>query len=154
MNVLMSAFFLAQAAAGAPAPGTPAAPAPAIEAAPAASAAAPVAAAAAPASAPVAVPAEAPQQGGGWQMLIFFGLMIAVFYFLIILPQQRQRKKADAFLSSLKQGDKVVTASGMIGRIASLSGNVAEIELAKDVRIKMVKAQIVSLFKDENEAKS
>lgn len=149
MNVLMSAFFLAQAAAGAPAPGTPAAPAPAIEAAPAAAATA-----AAPAAAPAAIPAEAAQQGGGWQMLIFFGLMIAVFYFLIILPQQRQRKKADAFLSSLKQGDKVVTASGMIGRIASLSGNVAEIELAKDVRIKMVKAQIVSLFKDENEAKS
>ena len=91
------------------------------------------------------------KQGGWWQTLIFFGVMILVFWLLIIRPQQKQRKKQDEFLASLKNGDKVVTAAGLIGRIVTMAGDVVTLELAKDVRVKIVKSQVVSHFTEQSE---
>jgi preprotein translocase subunit YajC len=144
-------LFLAQVAqSGAVPPG--AATPPAEAAAPAVMQAASAAASAVvPAAAPMA--AEAPQ-GQMWQTLIFFGVMILVFWLLIIRPQQKQRKKQETFLTSLKTGDKVIMASGFIGRIASMSGDVVTVELDKDVRVRVVKSQISSHFKEEGEAKA
>jgi len=99
--------------------------------------------------------AQPPQQdcGGMWTTLIFFGVMILVFWLLIIRPQQKQKKKMEQFLSGLKSGDRVVTASGIIGRIVSIDGEVMTLELAKDVRIKVLKSAVASQFKEEGEAK-
>ena len=94
------------------------------------------------------------QQGSMWTTLIFFGVMILVFWLLIIRPQSKQKKKHEAFLASLKAGDKIVTAAGFIGRIVSIEGEVVTIELAKDVRVRVVKSQVVSIFKEEGESKS
>lgn len=156
MNTLFGLLFLAQVAqSGAVPPG--AATPPAEAAAPAAVQAAPAGAAAtAPSAASAAVPAEAAQapQGQMWQTLIFFGVMILVFWLLIIRPQQKQRKKQETFLTSLKPGDKVITAAGFIGRIVSMAGDVVTVELDKDVRVRVVKSQIASHFKDEGEAKA
>ena len=88
-----------------------------------------------------------------WTTLIFFGVMILVFWLLIIRPQQKQKKKMEQFLSGLKSGDRVVTASGIIGRIVSIDGEVMTLELAKDVRIKVLKSAVASQFKEEGEAK-
>ncbi len=160
MNAILGLLFFAQAAQPGAVP--PGAATPPAEAVPAAVQAAPAAAqAAAPAAAPVAaapasVPAEAAPAGQGqmWQTLIFFGVMILVFWLLIIRPQQKQRKKQEQFLTSLKTGDKVVLASGFIGRIASMTGDVVTIELDRDVRVRVVKSQIASHFKEEGEAKA
>jgi preprotein translocase subunit YajC len=75
-------------------------------------------------------------------MLIFFGVMILIFWLLIIRPQQKQKKKQEQFLSSLKSGDKVVTSAGFIGRIVKVEGEEAELELARDVRVRVLKSSI------------
>jgi len=36
-----------------------------------------------------------------------------IFYVMLILPQQRQRKKLQEMLSTLKAGDKVITNGGI-----------------------------------------
>jgi preprotein translocase subunit YajC len=92
------------------------------------------------------------KQGGWWQTLAFFGVMILVFWLLIIRPQQKQRKKQEEFLTSLKSGDKVVTAAGLIGRIVTITGDVVSLELAKDIRVRIIKSQVVSLFTEQAEA--
>jgi len=89
-----------------------------------------------------------------WQTLIFFGVMILVFWLLIIRPQQKQRKKQEEFLKALKAGDRVVLASGLIGRIASLQNDIAVIELDKDVRVKVLKSQIATQYQEPGEARS
>jgi preprotein translocase subunit YajC len=101
-------------------------------------------------------PMPAGQEGKGalWQTVIMFGVMILVFWLLIIRPQQKQRKKQEAFLTALKPGDKVITASGFIGRITAFDGDVATVELARDIRVRMIKSQIASQYKDEGESKS
>ena len=54
--------------------------------------------------------------------------MIAVFYFLMIRPQQKRAKLERDFESSLKVGDKIITKSGIHGKIAELSDATIVIE--------------------------
>jgi preprotein translocase subunit YajC len=54
--------------------------------------------------------------------------MIAVFYFLMIRPQQKRAKTERAFESSLKPGDKIVTKSGIHGKVSELSETTLIIE--------------------------
>ncbi|WP_272023313.1 preprotein translocase subunit YajC [Olleya namhaensis] len=47
--------------------------------------------------------------------------MIAVVYFLMIAPQMKRAKKEKAFAAELKRGDKVITKSGMHGKVVELN---------------------------------
>ena len=53
--------------------------------------------------------------------LPFLLIMLVVFVFFIILPQQRRQKKERNFMDSLKKGDRVITKSGVHGKIAELN---------------------------------
>ncbi|HEX8269062.1 MAG TPA: preprotein translocase subunit YajC [Flavobacterium sp.] len=55
-------------------------------------------------------------------------LIFVVMFFFMILPQQKRAKKEKAFESSLKMGDKIITKSGIHGRIAELSETTVVIE--------------------------
>ena len=55
-------------------------------------------------------------------------LIIAVFYFLMIVPQQKRQKKEKEFESNLKVGDKIVTKSGIHGKIAEIAETTVVIE--------------------------
>lgn len=158
MNVFLALLFFAQAATG-EAPGLPSAPAPAavqpsVVAAPTTVPSAAVDAAGQAVVAQATDAAAGPQKQGWWQTLIFFGVMILVFWLLIIRPQQKQRKKQETFLSSLNPGDKVVTSAGMIGRIVTIAQDVVTVELAKDVRIRVVKGHITGHYQEPGETKA
>ncbi|HXJ98360.1 MAG TPA: preprotein translocase subunit YajC [Gelidibacter sp.] len=47
--------------------------------------------------------------------------MFAVVYFFMIAPQMKRAKQEKKFVNELKKGDKVITKSGMHGRIAELN---------------------------------
>ena len=47
--------------------------------------------------------------------------MFAVVYFFMIAPQMKRAKQEKKFAAELKVGDRVVTKSGMYGKIASLN---------------------------------
>ena len=53
--------------------------------------------------------------------LPFLLLMLVVFVFFIILPQQRRQKKEKNFMKALSKGDRVITKSGIHGKIAELN---------------------------------
>ena len=72
---------------------------------------------------------QAAPAGGGSALpaLLFqFGLIFLIFYFLIIRPQQKQRKKHDEALRSLKRGDRVVTAGGIVGEVIHIKESLSE----------------------------
>lgn len=48
-------------------------------------------------------------------------LIFVVLYFFMIRPQMKKQKKEKGFIESIKRGDKVVTKSGLHGKIADLS---------------------------------
>ena len=57
-----------------------------------------------------------------------FLLMFVVIYFFMIRPQQKRAKAEKEFESSLKVGDKIITKSGLHGKVAELSEGTVVIE--------------------------
>lgn len=68
-------------------------------------------------------------------------LMFVVIYFFMILPQQKRAKKEKQFENNLKVGDKIITKSGMHGRVAELSTETVVIETMAG-KIKMERSAI------------
>jgi len=50
-----------------------------------------------------------------------FILMFVVIYFFMIAPQMKRAKKEKKFAAELKRGDKVITKSGMHGKVLELN---------------------------------
>lgn len=67
--------------------------------------------------------------------------MIAVFYFLMIRPQQKKAKQEREFESSLKVGDRIITKSGIHGKIAELADSTIIIETMSG-KLKMERSAI------------
>ncbi len=55
-------------------------------------------------------------------------LMFVVLYFFMIRPQQKRAKQEKEFESTLKVGDKIITKSGLHGKVAELSEGTVVIE--------------------------
>ena len=88
-------------------------------------------------------------QGGGVAglggFLIPLMLMFGIMYFLVLLPQQRQRKKVQEMLSAIKNGDKVVTTSGIYGTINGMDGDTIILKIADNVKIRIARAAIAQV---------
>ncbi|HLB59786.1 MAG TPA: preprotein translocase subunit YajC [Bdellovibrionota bacterium] len=91
----------------------------------------------------------APAPGSGIFSFLPLLLIIAVFYFLVFVPQRKRMKTHNNFLSKLKHGDRVVTASGIYGTVTGIAEKVVTVEIADEVRIKVAKPQIVGLASAE-----
>ena len=57
-----------------------------------------------------------------------FLLMFVVIYFFMIRPQQKRAKNEKEFESALKVGDKIITKSGLHGKVAEVSETTVVIE--------------------------
>lgn len=68
-------------------------------------------------------------------------LMFVVMFVFLILPQQRKIKKEKAFEASLKVGDRIVTKSGIHGKVAELSETTVIVETMAG-KIKMERSAI------------
>jgi preprotein translocase subunit YajC len=85
---------------------------------------------------------------GGSQLapLLMMVVFIAIFYFLLIRPQQRKAKEHQAMVSKLAQGDEVVTAGGLLGRVLEVGDTFVTLEIAEGVRVKVQRFQVISLM--------
>lgn len=97
--------------------------------------------------------AQAPQGGcaGGQEQLLLPIIMFAILYFVWIRPASKERKSHAEMLKNLKRGDKVVTTSGMIGTIADKSEETLTVEVARNVKIEMLKSAIAKRVKTPEE---
>ncbi len=60
-------------------------------------------------------------QGGSTSFIIMMVLMFVAFYFLLIRPQQKKQKAHTALVSGLSVGDEILTAGGILGKVAGVS---------------------------------
>jgi preprotein translocase subunit YajC len=72
-------------------------------------------------------------------------LIFVVFYFLLIRPQQQRLKQHREMIGNLRRGDVVVTGGGFIGKITRVSDDEATVEIAENVRVKVLKATITEV---------
>jgi preprotein translocase subunit YajC len=76
------------------------------------------------------------------------GFMMVVMYFLLFRPQQVRMKQLRDAISGLKRGDTVVTAGGIVGRVAKApqdGDTEIAIEIADNVQIKVVKSTLAEV---------
>jgi preprotein translocase subunit YajC len=73
-------------------------------------------------------------------------LLFGIFYFLLIRPQQQRLKAHQQLVNSVKRGDTVVTAGGMIGRVAKVKddGEIM-VEIADNVQVRVLKSTLTEV---------
>jgi preprotein translocase subunit YajC len=92
--------------------------------------------------------AQATGLPGGSDLMTFLPMIaiFVVFYFLLIRPQQKRAKETKAMLAALQKGDEVVTAGGIVGKIAKLDEQYAVVEIAPNVTISVQRGAIAQLL--------
>ena len=77
--------------------------------------------------------------------LIIIVAMVAVFYFMIIRPEKKKKKEEESLRSSLKEGDKITTIGGIVGKIVDMKDDNIIIETSMDrVRMELAKWSVMS----------
>jgi preprotein translocase subunit YajC len=99
------------------------------------------------------------QSGGGLgaalgSPLVMMVVVMGIFYVMLILPQQRQRKKLQEMLGSLKSGDKVITNGGIYGTINGIDGETVILKIAdtgsSPVKIRIARSAITQVEASED----
>ena len=68
--------------------------------------------------------------------------MAVIFYFLILRPQMRRQKDHQAKLGTIKKGDQVVTAGGLIAKVLKVDETTVDLEIAQGVKVRAVKSTL------------
>jgi preprotein translocase subunit YajC len=81
-------------------------------------------------------------------------LIFIVMWFFMIRPQQRKQKDHQAMVRAAKRGDRIVTSGGIIGTItkANDADNEVEVEIAKDVKVRVMRHAISDIVNRNPEA--
>lgn len=81
-------------------------------------------------------------------------LIFAIMYFLLIRPQQKKAKEHKNMVDTLRRGDLVVTAGGLIGKVSKVKDdNEVEVELADGVKVRVVQSTIAQVLSKTEPAK-
>jgi preprotein translocase subunit YajC len=78
-----------------------------------------------------------------------FIVLIAIMYFVIIRPQQKEAKSRKEMIASLKKGDKIVTAGGLIVEIKKVEENFLTVSLEKENNARITKDAVSRKYEDE-----
>ena len=85
--------------------------------------------------------------GSGFAQFIPLILIFVIFYFLLIRPQQKRVKEHKLMVQSLKRGNIVVTAGGIVGKIVKAVEGSEDItvEISKGVNVEITRQMISEL---------
>jgi preprotein translocase subunit YajC len=82
-----------------------------------------------------------------WMQFLPIVFIFVIFYFLMLRPQKKQLEEEKKMMSELQKGDEVYTKSGLLGVVAGLTEKVITLEVAENVKIKVLKSQVAGLSK-------
>jgi preprotein translocase subunit YajC len=101
--------------------------------------------------------------GAGNGLTGMFTVMLPAFvalYFLVLLPQQRQERRRRKMIDSLKKNDRVLTAAGIYGVVASVDSSqdrvVIRVDDEKGIKLTVTKSsvsQVLTTDQDKDKGK-
>ena len=89
--------------------------------------------------------AQGAEQASPFGVLLPMIVIFAAFYFLLIRPQQKKQKAHTALVAALKEGDEVLTAGGILGKITGVSEHYVIVKVAENTEIKMQKSSVAQV---------
>ncbi len=94
-------------------------------------------------------------QGGAFSdQLILILIIFAIFYFIVFRPMRKRQRQGEQMLSSLKNGDKVVTNGGIYGTVVGVSDDVIQLRISDHVKIQVAKSAIARMASEPTEPSS
>ena len=95
----------------------------------------------------MAAPPSEGAEGGGSLLALLppMIMMFLIFYFILIRPQQKQQQEHRNMIDNLKEGDNVITMSGIHGQIKKIKDDIVTLQIADNIRIKIERSYIGKL---------
>ncbi|MCU1455765.1 MAG: yajC [Acidimicrobiales bacterium] len=79
--------------------------------------------------------------------LLFLPLLV-ILYVVMVRPQQKRIRAQRALVATVDVGDEVITTAGLFGTITDLDDEVATLEIAEGVEVRIARAAIGRLASD------
>ena len=88
----------------------------------------------------------------GWESILPFVLIVAVFWFLVVRPARNQQKRLAATQASASIGSEVMLGSGIYGTVAGIGDDTFDIAIAPGTTVKVAKQAVVRVVEPAEEA--
>jgi len=93
-------------------------------------------------------PTPSPESGIE-QFLLMIGVAVFFFYFILYRPEQKRRKELDNKRNSLKKGDSVIIAGGIIAEVVKLEKHTAIVRLEDGAKMKVLRLAIQDVYTEQ-----
>ena len=93
-----------------------------------------------------AAPAAAPGGESTLLTMLPLVLMFVVLYFVMIRPQMKRQKEHKAMIDALAKGDEVVTAGGVLGKVAKMGDSYLHVEVSEGVEVQVQRTAVVQVL--------
>ena len=80
-------------------------------------------------------------------------LLVVVFYFILIRPQQKRAKEQRKLLETLKSGDEVVTAAGIVATVVTVKDKTVTLR-SGDAKLEVTKESVTAIIDSGTDAKA
>ncbi len=77
---------------------------------------------------------------------------MAIIYFVLFRPQIKERKRHEEMLSSVKKGDDIVTAGGIIGKIVHAEDTQLTVRTGETTRVTVDRSRIAAVLDHKGNA--
>lgn len=85
------------------------------------------------------------QPDSSFSLLMIVGIFV-LFYFMLIRPQNRRAKEQREMVKQLQKGDEIVTAGGILARVASLDDQFMKVELAEGMEVMIQRNAVTAVL--------
>jgi preprotein translocase subunit YajC len=85
-------------------------------------------------------------QGNMLVQLIPFVVIFVIFYLLIIMPARKKQKQHQNMISSLKGGERIITAGGIYGTVNRVMDDRFEIQVDNNTKLQITKSSISAVL--------
>lgn len=78
--------------------------------------------------------------------IVLLVLFMGVFWLFLVRPQQKRMREHQELVASLEPGDDVLTNGGLYGTITAIDGQIAELEIADGVVVRLQRSAVAELI--------
>lgn len=79
--------------------------------------------------------------GAAFQLVFFLAIGL-LMYFLLIRPQRKRMREAQQLISSIGEGDEIITTGGVYGFVNAVDGDTVWLDIAEGVEIRLHRSAI------------
>ena len=99
-----------------------------------------------PAHADAGAMAAAGAQQSSMSFVVMFVIFFGFIYFAIWRPQNKRAREQQEMMGSLANGDEVMTAGGVVGRITKVGEDFVTLNIANNVEVFLQKTSVVNVL--------